>query len=641
MPIINMPVDLLLRLVNTERPVLPEAQLPKALDDMGVEVEELTETRVFACLACENVIERTDAQGAALHCPKCGSDFREKPALLREAGKSKVARLNMLAVRPDLFDPGGMARALRGFLSIRTGLIDYPVGDAKLSVQVDSRLRQDESYRPYIACAVLRNVRFDHERIKLLMNLQEDLHWALGRDRKLASIGVYDLGKIRTDRPLQYRAVGPDELRFVPLGFPLSDATASLSPREILAKHKTGVAYAHLLSKFSAYPLLTDGLGAVMSMPPIINSEATRVTLATQACFVDVTGLAQRTVDRALNVLLSGLKEVMPELQIEAVKIEYPDGAVATPDFSPAEMALDPRMASETVGVEFGVAELRQLLERMGHGVLCEPDAQARDLSSGAASTSPLTSASGSDRVSDSNEHNVLRVRVPAWRNDIMHPIDLIEDVAVAYGYDRLSPRLVPTFTVGSARAIEEKSAIVRRVFTGLGFHQVMTLVLTNEQSAFDKWGVPHDLRAVKIENPISSEQTMCRVSLLPGIVETLTINKQYDLPQHLFEVGDCCFVDPHSETGAREERYVAAAMIGPHVGFADMRAVLDAFAHEMCADVAVRAIESPAFLPGRCAGLFVGERQIGTMGELHPRCLEACGLRHAVAALELNLAAI
>ena len=609
MPIINMPVDLLLRLVNAERKVIDEAQVPKTLDEMGVEVEELATTRVYGC-ACENVIERTEAQGEPLSCPKCGADFREQPDRVRLLGSSKAARLNMLAVRPDIFDPGGMARYMRGFLGVRTGLIEYPVDPAKLSVQVDPRMARDESYRPSIACAVIRNVKLDDERIKLLMNLQEDLHWALGRDRKLASIGVYDLDKLKADKPFQYRAVGPDELRFVPLGFGPNDPAANLTPREILERHKTGKAYAHLLGKMNAYPLLTDGHGAVLSMPPIINSEATRVTMKTTQCFVDVTGLAQRTVDRALNILLSGLKEVMPELRIEAVNIEYPGGRVTTPDFSTMEMTLAPRAAAETIGADIDAAALKNLLERMGHGVSREGNGD-------------------------------LHVRVPAWRNDIMHPVDLIEDAAIAYGYDQLTPQPVPTFTVGTPRAIEEQSAIVRRIFTGLGFHQVMTLTLTNEASAFDKWGVPHDPRAVKIENPISSEQTICRVSLLPGIVETLTINKQYDLPQHLFEVGDCSFVDPASETGAREERFVAAAMIGPHVGYADIRAVADAFAHEMAVKLAIRAVDAGGYIPARAASIHFNGKSIGTMGELHPRCLEACGLRHAVAAFELNLSAL
>lgn len=607
MPIINMPVDLLLRLVNAERKVIDESQIPRTLDDMGVEVEELATTRVFGC-ACENVIERTEAQGEPLTCPKCGTDFRQQPDRVRPLGSNRVARLNMLAVRPDIFDPGGMARYMRGFLGVRTGLIEYAVDPPKLSVQVDPRTAGDESYRPCISCAVLRNVKFDDERIKLLMNLQEDLHWALGRDRKLASIGVYDLDKLRTDRTFQYRAVGPDELRFVPLGFPLTDPAASLTPREILKTHKTGKAYAHLLAKMQAYPLLTDGHGTVLSMPPIINSEATRVTMKTNQCFVDVTGLAQRTIDRALNILLSGLKEVMPELRIEAVNVEYASGKIVTPNFTPIEMTLATKTAADTIGANVSAAALMTLLERMGHGV------------------------SGSER------DDALRIRVPAWRNDIMHPVDLIEDAAVAYGYDKLAPELVPTFTVGIPRAIEERSAVVRRIFTGLGFHQVMTLTLTNEASAFDKWGVPHDPRAVKIENPISSEQTLCRVSLLPGIIETLTINKQYDLPQHLFEVGDCSFVSAESETGAREARFVAAAMIGPHVGYADIRAVADAFAREMTVRIDIRAADVPGFIAGRVAAIHAHGRWIGTMGELHPRCLEACGLRHAVAVLEVNL---
>lgn len=608
MPIINMPVDVLLRLVNAEREVLDAGGVAETLDRMGIEVEELTTTSAFTCGGCENVMERTEAQGPPLRCAKCGVDFRERPERCRAAGQHRVARLNMLAVRPDIFDPGGMARYVRGYLGVRTGLIRYGVEGARLSVRVDRRMAEEGSYRPSIACAVLRDVRLDHERIKVLMNLQEDLHWALGRDRKLASIGVYDLDKLRVDRPLVYRPVGPEELRFVPLGFSAEDGGGGLTPGEILEKHGTGRAYAHLLAGFRAYPLLADGYGTVLSMPPIINSEATRVTMSTGRCFVDVTGLAQRTVDRALNILVTGMKEAMPELRVEGVRIEYEGGAIVTPDLTPGEMVLDVREAAETIGAALEEEELCGLLERMGHGVV----------------------RSGGGKV---------MVQVPAWRNDVMHAVDLIEDAAIAYGYDRLAPGLVPAFTLGSAQAIEERSILVRRVFTGLGFQQVMTLTLSSEAAAFDRWGVPHDARAVKISNPISSEQTMCRVSLLPGLIETLTINKQYDLPQQLFEVGDCCFVDEEAETGAREERYAAAAMIGPQVGYADIRAVADALSRELEWPLEVRAVEGAEFIGGRAAGLFRGGRRVGRMGELHPRCLEACGLRHPVAVLEVCLA--
>lgn len=609
MPVINMPLDLLLRLVNADRSVIDELRVPQTLHDMGIELDELTSTTAFACRVCSNVMDRTDAQGEPLHCAKCGVDFRERPDALAKTGVHRVARLDMLAVRPDIFDAGGMARYMRGFLGVRTGLIDYETASPKLAVRVDRRLARDCSYRPAIACAVLRDVRLDDERIKLLMNLQEDLHWALGRDRKLASIGVYDLDKVNASgaAPFAYRAVGPDELRFVPLGYAEGDAGANMTPREILKKHMTGQAYAHLLAKFSEYPLLTDADGKVLSMPPIINSESTRVTLATRHCFVDVTGLAQRTVDRALNILVSGLKEVMPELQIEGVKIEYESESIVTPNFAPGEMTLETSLASETIGIPLAPHELSGLLERMGHGV----------------------SASG----------DALHVRVPAWRNDILHPIDLIEDAAVALGYEKLSPVILPAYGPGMPRALEERSAVARRVMVGLGFHQVMTLVLLNEEGAFDRWNLPVDERAVRIEHPISSEQTIARVSLLPGVLHTLSINKQYELPQRLFEVGDVAFVDSAAETGAREQRRLAAAAIGHAVGFAEIRSVMDAVAHEMDFAIEVKAIEHPSFIRGRCAEIATaGGRSLGLMGELHPQVIENYGLKHAVAVLEIDV---
>ncbi len=624
MPVVNMPVELLLRLVNRDRPIMDEARLPQTLHDMGIEVDELTTTRVFACGRCENVLERTEAQGEPLHCSKCGVDFRAEAAALRALGVSNVARLDMLAVRPDIFDPGGMARYMRGFLGAGGGPPATRVAPAQITVHVDPALSTDACLRPFIACAVLRGVQLDHDTIKLLMNLQEDLHWALGRDRKLASIGVYDLDTLR-GTAYRYDAVARDEVRFVPLGFP-REAANELTPGEILERHKSGREFAHLLAQHQRVPLLRDEAGTVLSMPPIINSENTRVTRATRNFFIDVTGLSPRCVDRALNIVVSNLLEIMPAAQPEAVQIapraaganDVLTTARATPELRPVMMQLSVAEASETIGVPLTTAELAGLLERMGH-------------------------SAGPAVVTGER----LNVGVPAYRNDILHPIDLIEDAAIAFGYDRLVPELLPAANVGRPRAIEEHSAVVRRIFTGLGFHQVITLTLTSEPASFDRWLLPAGepsadalrAQAVRIDNPISVEQTICRVSLLPGLLETLAINKQYDLPQQIFEVGDVALVDAAVETGAREERYVAAAMIGTHVGYADIRAVLDAFAHELSRPMTVRAMAHPSYLPGRVGEIVTEGMALGRLGELHPRVLEEYGLRHAVAVLELSLA--
>ena len=607
MPLINMPLDALLRLVNADGEIITRDEVPDRLHDMGVEVEEVTDTMQYVCQTCGKIIERTEAQGAPLDCTNCGTDFRDNAAAVDELGHSQVVRLDMLAVRPDIFDAGGMARYFRGFLGQQTGLIDYPINPPAIRVKVDPKLSRDESYRPFIACAVIRNVRLNSELIKLLMNLQESLHWALGRDRKLASIGVYDLD-VLSGTEFHYDAIGPDEIKFVPLGFSPDDPASLITPGAILEKHKTGIAYAHLLKGLSAYPMLRDQELTVLSMPPIINSEATRVTMDSRSFFVDVTGLSRRTVDRTLAVVVTSLKEMMPECEIEQVTIDGPDGKLNTPDLTAAEMPLDVKVAGETIGIDLSAGALRALLERMGH------------------------------RVEDGGA-GALRVGVAAWRNDIMHPVDLIEDAAVAYGYENLTAEIVPTFTVGAPRAIEEHAAVARRVLTGLGFHQVMTLVLSSEPAAFGKWRIEPEPRAVRIDNPISTEQTICRVSLLPGLLETLAINKQYDLPQHLFEVGDCCFCDESRETGAREERFAATAMIGTHVGYADVRAVADAFAHELDRPLEIKPIDHPSFIPGRAAALHTtaGE-EIGRMGEVHPEVLEGYGLKHPVSVLELSL---
>ncbi|TWT43754.1 Phenylalanine--tRNA ligase beta subunit [Phycisphaerae bacterium RAS1] len=610
MPVIDMSLSLLMQHVRRDSDVaLSEEDLISRLPQMGCAVEGVAQTREYLCEPCGKVFDRTAAQGAPLSCTHCGTDFRTTPAALRDLGENKVIRLELLAVRPDIFDPGGMSRLIRAYLGIETGMRHPAVGRSEISVVVDPALGQDGSYRPFIACAVLRNVQLDHESIKVLMNMQEDLHWALGRNRKLASIGVYDLDTLKGTQ-FRYDAVAPDALRFVPLGFSPTQPDAAITPADILTRHKTGQEFAHLLAGFTAYPLLRDEAGTVLSMPPIINSESTRVTRKSHNLFIDVTGTSQRAVERALNIVVSNLKELLPATLIEGVTIQAASRTRITPALDPVRMELRTAQASDIIGVKLNHHELWELLERMGHGI------------EGA-----------------THDNTRLAVLVPAFRNDVMHPVDLIEDAAIAYGYNRLEPALVPTFSVGAPREIEERSVLVRRVFTGLGFHQVMTLVLSNEKQAFERWKLPVDERAVKIENPISVEQTICRVSLLPGLLETLSINKQYELPQQIFEVGDCCFVDPASETGAREERIVAAAMISTHAGFADIRAVADAFAHEMGAACAIRPTEHPSFIPGRAAALHdPAGNAIGVMGELHPEVIEAHGLKHAVAVMEMRL---
>jgi phenylalanyl-tRNA synthetase beta chain len=228
-------------------------------------------------------------------------------ALWEDLGRVAVVRMDALPVRPDIFDPGGLVRALRGLLGEEVGLKHYESAPPVLSVHVDPALALSSSYRPFIRCAVVRGLDLDEVGLRQVMKLQELLHWALGRDRKLASIGVYALAGLK--ERISYRAVHPDELSFVPLQ---SADGRALTPRQILAEHPKGQAYAHLLKDHERFPLLVDEAGQVLSMPPIINSHATRLTEGRHDVFIDVTGVTERAVDKALHTLVTSLLELFP-----------------------------------------------------------------------------------------------------------------------------------------------------------------------------------------------------------------------------------------------------------------------------------------------------------------------------------------
>ncbi len=609
MPVIGIQTSVLERLLGIE---LPEEELLRHLMHLGCDVEGLAELRRFRCQRCGNILEITETQEPPVVCDRCGADFRETPDLLATAGTSEVIRMEALAVRPDMFDPAGLARVLKAYLGHTREPVEYGAAPAQLTVEVDPSTQGETCPRPAIACAVIRGVTLDDDLVKVIMKLQENLHWALGRDRKHASIGVYDLDTLSLDAPMRYGSVGPQELRFVPLGYDPAEPSSAITPEQILAEHPKGTAFARLLEGWARYPLLTDGAGQVMSMPPIINSEATRVHLGTHNLFIDVTGTERRIVSKALNVLVTSTLDLMEGARLEAVEVVYPSDTVVTPDLGWQLAELDWQECARIIGIDVDAEQVQQLLLRMGHKV-----------------TAPVAGP--------------FEVEVPPYRNDILHSNDLMEDVAIAYGYHNIVPKLDPTFTVGEARAVEEVSDLVRRAMTGLGMWEVMTLYLTSPEVAFDALRRDRDPVSVLIDNPISSDETMPRVGLLPGLLQTLQRNTHRELPQRIFEVGDITHLNAEVETGSEEVRHLAAAVINSTASFEELRPVAEAALTELGWGLATEPLAVPTYIDGRGARIVAirGEQRvaIGEIGELHPEVLEAFRLRHPVVAFEIDLA--
>ena len=608
MPVVGIPLDELQRHLGR---AAEDEHLENELHRFGCSVEGWATLTRYRCPSCGAVLEAAEHEDAPPTCDACGADLRAEGRTPETLGSVRVLRMELLAVRPDLFDATGLARALRGFFGFETGAPEYALDEGEYSVEVDPALDGPDVHRPRIVAATVHGLTLDDAGLRALMKLPENIHWALGRDRKLASIGVYDLDRVQ-GKNLRYRAVGREELRFVPLGFDASDSSLAMTPERILDEHPKGRAFARLLKDFNKVPLLEDEEGGVLSMPPIINSEHTKVTTATRDVVIDVTGLADRHIEKALNIVVTSLLELCPDARAKSVEVRYADGSRRTPDLTPQEVELDPADAARLIGAEWSRDEVGELLRRMRHDVNVEAEG--------------------------------LRVFVPAWRADILHPRDLYEDAAIAFGYDNLPHVTLDQATYGGAHPREELMGRARAALVGQGFLEVMTLALSSEKASFEDTRLEQRDEEVRLEHPISVEQTMVRVSTIPGLMETLAVNLTRPYPQRLCETGLIARVDAATETGAEEHPVAGFALAGDGYGYADIRAAVDAFLRDLgvpAEEIELVPSEAPIFLPGRGAEMRRKGTRLALLGEVHPGVLERYRIIHPVALAEIELEAL
>ncbi|MCD4703518.1 MAG: phenylalanine--tRNA ligase subunit beta, partial [Methanosarcinaceae archaeon] len=395
--------------------------------------------------------------------------------------------------RPDLYSVEGVARAMRGFMNIETGFREYDVGISGIAIEMDDKIGD---IRPIIACAVVRGIRFDSKSIKSLMDLQESLHWGLGRDRKKVSIGVHDLSNV--EPPFRYIAVDPD-FKFIPLDF-----TEPVTMDQILEQHPKGMKFASILEGMDKYPLIIDSNDNVLSFPPIINGTLTRVEESTTDLLIDVTGLSSG-VDTALNIVVTALAERGGV--VESIKVISPDGSEkVTPDLSPSICELPIDEVKALIGIAIPASEMCIQLERMGFG--------AKPINGGKS----------------------IEVLVPSYRADILHDYDIIEDIAVGYGYHNIIPKFPKNATVGKAHPVSLTRTDMREIMVGLGYSEVMPFTLTSQRVHLDWMRRERTDDITDVLYPISEDQTMVRTTILPNLIEVISLNQHHELPQRIFE---------------------------------------------------------------------------------------------------------
>ncbi|HLE97201.1 MAG TPA: phenylalanine--tRNA ligase subunit beta [Candidatus Thermoplasmatota archaeon] len=494
--------------------------------------------------------------------------------------------------RPDLFTVEGLARALRAWYGVAPGLCSYDVAAPRHELRVDRAAV--EKVRPHIAGAYVRGVEVTAERLESLIALQEDLHWGLGARRRKVAIGVHDAAALVP--PFTYTAVGLDAIRFVPLA---AEPPRPMTPREILAKHPKGTDYAHLVGDKAA--LITDAKEQVLSFPPIINGRLTTVTTASRDLFVDVTGWDAVAVRKALNLIVTSLAEAGG--RIEAIRV-LPEGGVS-PDLAPERRSLDVAAVNAFLGTSFDAAAVVERLRRAGHGAR---PAGAR-----------------------------VEVEVPAYRVDILHDVDVMEDVAVGHGFNAFEPALPRAVTYGRQLPGAVVAERARRALTGLGFLETMALSLSNDVDQFERMGLAVG-DAVRVKNPVSEEHDLLRPAILPSLLAILRKNAHRDYPQRLFEIAVATL--PRGGEEPVTERRVAGVVAHARSSFTEVKGIALALARDLGWPANVAPAEHASYIRGRVASLGPpsGSGGSGVFGELAPGVVDAFGIPVPVAGFEFAL---
>ncbi len=497
--------------------------------------------------------------------------------------------------RPDLWSAEGIARELRGrYVPEGRDLPSYTVEKPSIRVIVDPKLK---NIRPLTVCAVVRNLEIEPDILSQMIQLQEKVSITFGRNRKEVAIGAYDLHKITP--PIKFTSVKPEGIKFIPLEF-----KKPLTPRQILQQHPKGKEYGHLLAGLKEYPIFIDSAGEVLSMPPIINSEHTgKVTERTRDLFIECSGFDMRFLIPALNVLVTALSD--RGARIEAVEISLPNRKIITPDLSPKKASLDLDYVRKLSGLKLGSKQILDLLEQARY----KPTAKGKK----------------------------IEVLYPAYRQDIMHPSDIAEDIIISYGYNKIKPEPPKIATLGRAGRLESFSDSLAELMVGLGFQETLSYILSSKETLFQKMGLPES-QAVEIENIISANWSVFRTRLLPGLLEFLSKNKHRDYPQRVFEIGDTVLPDPGKETRTRDVRKLACLISDTQAGYEEISSILAGLFSNLGIDYKLKRKTHPSFIPGRCAGIFFRGREIGIIGEVHPGVLSQWNLEKPVTGFEIDL---
>mmetsp|Transcript_16267 Transcript_16267/g.18421 ORF Transcript_16267/g.18421 Transcript_16267/m.18421 type:complete len:617 (-) Transcript_16267:813-2663(-) len=576
----------------------------------------------------------------------------ELDEVLEEEGK-EIYKIDLPANRYDLLCLEGLTRALRVFENKEpapTFTVIKPSADVLAKTELVVK-KETSQIRKFVVAAILRDITFDESSYQSFIDLQEHLHRNICRQRTLVSVGTHDLDTI--EGPFTYEALPPEEICFKHLF-----ADKEMKGKEMLDWFRTAPEgkhikpYTDIIYDSPVYPVVKDKNKTVMSLPPIINGSHSKMSVNTKNVFIEATATDLTKAKIVLNTICAMFSRycAKPET-VEAVNVRYEATGEQSlfPDMSTREASADIKEMCSTIGVDIEPEKIVKLCDKMQLG-------PAR-----------LDGKGG------------VIVTVPVTRSDILHAVDIIEDVAIAYGYNNI-PRTIPvSHAPGRELPINQLSDMMRLELGRQGYTELMSLGLCSHDENFAYLNREDDGKsAVKLSNPKTIEFQVVRTSLIPGTLKTLAENRSMKISEgiRLFEVTDVVLMNgemdkDEADIGCRNERHLVVLYAGPTAGVEIIHGMVDRIMQSLAVvpspDYCVEASETagvkrlvaneaefgqylvepednPTFFRDMSACLKVKKRgsseyvKVGSFGALHPSVLSNFKLSFPASIFEMNL---
>jgi phenylalanyl-tRNA synthetase beta chain len=516
--------------------------------------------------------------------------------------------------RPDLWSTVGLARALRSYRTATHP--SYPwSSQSSDATDTDNRIVEVyaniEPYRPYVAAFAVTGVAIDEPSLLDLIQTQEKLCGNFGQKRKAIAMGVYRSDIL--EYPVRYRGADPDATRFIPL-----QEEREMSLREIIKEHPKGQEFGSIVESFPVFPFLEDANGDVLSFPPVINSaHLGAVEVGDENLFIEMTGTDIRSLLLAISIVACDLADLGHT--ILPVKTVYPYDTefgreIVSPYYFQEGVSASIEDVRKMLGESLSEKQIGEAFNRMGLD-FSESEQQK-----------PGTKC--------------YSVTVPPYRNDFLHPVDMIEDIMIGHGIQRFEPVLPAEFTAGRLSREEQFGRRVKSVMIGMQFQEMIYNYLGSHKNYIERMCIESDA-LVQIENPMTENYEFVRNSVLPSLLETESVSAHAVYPHATFEIGKVTLRDESDNQGSVTRNHLGFLESDGNVGLNEVSARVQAVFFYLNLEFDPAEVDDSRFIAGRCAAIIVEGEQVGVYGEMHPQVLTNWGIQMPCSACEINLDAL